>query len=153
MAWCPGVYKPLTFRTIGSVCVRSVFIYHMLYGSMLVCCHHVANKDRRLLPSAPVAVPVVRIHCTLLFAFIAPCCSHSLHPVARIHRALLFAFIAPTFKSLHPQTERESSIHCVLRLCCFVLLLQHVVYCYKMGCRHAVTRTWNEQSRCHGSTE
>ncbi|SRR5258706_15021067 len=79
--------------------VRSVFIYHMLYGSLLVCCRHVVNKDCRLLPSAPVAVPVGSIHCTLLFAFIAPCCSHSSHPVARIHRALLFAFIAPTFKT------------------------------------------------------
>ncbi len=80
--------------------VRSVLIYHVLYGSLLVCFHHVVNKDCRLLPSAPVAVPVVRIHCTLLFAFIASCCSHSLHPVARIHRALLFAFIASAVERL-----------------------------------------------------
>src|SRR5258706_12740071 len=74
--------------------VRSVFIYHILYGSLLVCCHHVVNKDRRLLPSAPAAVPVVRIHCTLLFAFIASCCSHSFthssRPAARIHRTYVY---------------------------------------------------------------
>ena len=32
--------------------VRIAFIYYLLYGSLLVHCHHVVNKGRRLSPSA-----------------------------------------------------------------------------------------------------
>ena len=33
-------------------CVRIAFIYYLLYGSLLVHCHHVVNKGRCLSPSA-----------------------------------------------------------------------------------------------------
>ena len=66
--------------------VKSVFIYHVLYGSLLVPCHRVVNKGRRLSPSTHIGLWF------LLFAYIAPCCcTHSL-------RYLSFAYIAPAFK-------------------------------------------------------
>ena len=50
------VYRPLLH-------VKIVFIYHVSYGSLLVCCHRVVNKGCRLSPSA------------------FPVFSHKLHPV------------------------------------------------------------------------
>ncbi|SRR5258706_15850952 len=68
-----------TKQNLTNVCtVKLVFIYHVLYGSLLVLCHRVVNKGCRLCrprrSSVAVLVfghplhPVVRLHCTLLFA-------------------------------------------------------------------------------------
>ncbi len=63
----------------------------VLYGSLLVRCHRVVNKDRHLV------------------AFIALCCSHSLHQLAvRIHRTnLLLAFFELTFNSAASHGMRD----------------------------------------------
>ena len=59
--------------------IKIVFIYHVLYGSLLVRCHRVVNKGSRLRRSS--------------------CCSHTLRPVFGIRCPCVRAFIAHTFKS------------------------------------------------------
>ena len=65
--------------SISAHFVTSPSIYHALYGSLLVRCHHVVNKDCRFAAVRTVAVPVVRIHRTSVFG-------HSSRPAVRIHR-------------------------------------------------------------------
>ena len=112
-------HRPRLARTYhNTVKRRSIFnclIYHGLYDSLLVRCHRVANKDRRLLFAAAMIALSVRNDCTLPFASIAPavcndctllfvmntpCRLHPSHPCCtyvRILRAnILFMFIAPT---------------------------------------------------------
>ena len=68
--------------------IKIVFIYHVLYGSLLVRCHRVVNKGSRLRRSS--------------------CCSHTLRPVFAHSSRPVFgircpcvrAFIAHTFKSV-----------------------------------------------------
>ena len=79
----------LTLVLIGSLLLvlmqnglLRLLIYHVLYGSLLVHRHRVVNKGSRFAAVRFVAVPAVRIHCTL--------CSC-------IHRALCLAFVSTVF--------------------------------------------------------
>src|SRR5258706_10235476 len=84
--------------------VKIVLFIMYCTDSLLVGCHRVVNKGRRLcLLLRP------RLSRFLLFASIAPCCSHPSHQLAvRVHRTnLLLAFFEPTFNkncSLHFST-------------------------------------------------
>ena len=44
------------------ICIKIVFIYHVLYGSLLVRCCRVVNKGAVCF----IAIPAVRTHCTHL---------------------------------------------------------------------------------------
>ena len=55
---CPSYERDIC-QVIHSHSVKSVFILSCTYGLLLIRCHHVVNKGRRLSPSALVAVPVL----------------------------------------------------------------------------------------------
>ena len=61
--------------------VKIVFIYHVSYGLLLVCCHCVVNKGCRLSPSAWLWFLCFGIHCTL-------CSCHCCTLCSGIHRTL-----------------------------------------------------------------
>ena len=56
LRWQPPPLRLVIYIPITTF-VKNPFIYHALYGSLLVNWHSVVNKGCRLSPSAPVAVP------------------------------------------------------------------------------------------------
>ena len=83
---------PLSSFTV----VKTVLIYHVLHGWLLVRCHRVVNKGavcRRLLRCGSCCShtlhPVFAHTLRPVLAFIAPCVSHSLPLCSPTHRAYL----------------------------------------------------------------
>ena len=79
--------------------VKIVFIYHVSYGSLLVCCRRVVNKGCLLSPSAWLQFLCLRINCTLCSRLHRALCFG-------IHRTLCLAFVAPFFAH-HPHPLKE----------------------------------------------
>ena len=97
MSYPPFVPQPQTGLNAEQP-VKIAFIYHVSYGLLLVRCHHVVNKGRRLSPSASLRFLCLRINCTLCSRPRRALC-FGIHRTLclRLRRALRLAFVAPVF--------------------------------------------------------